>query len=126
MGRTEQRRASRHAVSFPLGYHDGRESCQTGWVTNISVTGLFLETQRPLALGSVITLLPDREMSLALQELPARVVRLEDGPDRRHSFGVGITFDNLDDQAAGALKQLIEDMLASSPPGRPPRGLASN
>jgi hypothetical protein len=101
-------RAERYNVSFRVVWDDG-ESYYTGPVTNISETGIFVETAMPLPAGHAVTVIPLVD-GVALFELRGKVIRhvgedLDNAPDR--VVGMGIRFDQVTPQQLAEMRKMV-------------------
>jgi len=101
-------RAPRYNVSFRVVWDDG-ESYFTGPVTNISDSGIFVETAMPLTSGRAVTVIPLVD-GVALFELRGKVIRQvsedwDNAPDR--TVGMGIRFDEITPQQLAELHKMV-------------------
>ena len=108
------RRAERYAVQFKMIFDDG-ETYGSGFVDDISLTGLFLECATPLAIGTVVTLEPVERIEDVLFEVHARVVRiatLQEGQQATEGaehglVGMGLEYTDLTKAAEPRLEKMI-------------------
>src|SRR5215813_1303947 len=106
MGR-EHRQSERHRVRFKLVYDDGN-SFNAGSVSNVSETGLFLETALPLPVGTVVRLMPLNDAGDRIFEVDARVMRtVPYDPTSIEPAGMGLQFLELTSEQ----RRIVVDMI---------------
>src|SRR5690349_10243530 len=109
MGR-EHRQSERHRVKFKLVYDDGN-SFNAGSVSNVSETGVFLETALPLPVGTVVRLMPLNDAGDRIFEVYARVMRtVPYDPTLIEPAGMGLQFMDLSDEDRVRVVDLIHDL----------------
>jgi len=101
-------RAARFSVTFRVVWDDG-ESYFTGPVSNISETGIFVETTMPLKSGAAVTVIPLVD-DVALFELRGKVTRAvaedwDNAPDR--VVGMGIHWDTITKEQLAELRKMV-------------------
>lgn len=102
-------RATRYPLRFPVAYDDG-EGFMTGYVVDVSETGLFIETTMPLKEGSAVRITPLLPEKAGLFELEAEVVRsTEYDPEVMMELpaGMGVRFTSISDEDRQHLKDLF-------------------
>jgi c-di-GMP-binding flagellar brake protein YcgR len=107
----DKRGSERHRVRFQLVYDDG-ESFNSGAVDDISEGGLHLETNLPLATGTIVRLTPLDDSSGHLFEVEARVVRATQDPLSGEPSGMGLQFVGLSPDERRALVAMIRALEA--------------
>ena len=95
-------------MTFRVVWDDG-ESYFTGPVSNISDSGIFVETAMPLKAGHVVTVIP-LVNDVALFELRGKVTRavqedLDNAPDR--VVGMGIHFEDVTQEQLLELRKMV-------------------
>jgi PilZ domain-containing protein len=109
MGR-EHRQSERHRVRFKLVYDDGN-SFNAGSVSNVSETGLFLETALPLPVGTIVRLMPLNDAGDRIFEVDARVMRtIPYDPTSIDPAGMGLQFLELSDAQRRIVVDMIHDL----------------
>lgn len=88
----------------------------TDWAVNISRGGIFINTRKPLAVGSLVRLivsLPDTAFPF---DLTGRVARVNDfdNPDNQVP-GMGIEFVDVDDDKRGRIERFVERLRQELP-----------
>ncbi len=102
-------RANRYALRFPVAYDDG-EGFMTGYVVDVSESGLFIETVMPLEAGRTVRITPLLPETAGIFELEAVVVRsFEYDPDVLMTLppGMGVRFTSISDEEKARLRQLF-------------------
>ena len=106
--RPERRRSERAPVDFRVDYRTGVGSF-SAFARNIGEGGLFIVTEDPLTVGTVVSLQFELPASEEPVEVGGRVVwTVECEPEG--SPGMGIVFDNLDDSALCRIQQLMREL----------------
>jgi uncharacterized protein (TIGR02266 family) len=106
----EHRQSERHRVRFKLVYDDGN-SFNAGSVTNVSDTGLFLETALPLPVGTTVRLMPLNDAGERIFEVDARVMRtIQYDPTSIEPAGMGLQFVDLNDDQRRIVVDMIHDL----------------
>lgn len=99
-----KRRAPRLHNAIPVAYKSVG-SFLSDWATNISHGGLFINTRKPLAVGTVVRILIQLPGASFPCELAGRVTRMAEFDNHANTVpGMGIEFTGLDD----AKKQEID------------------
>lgn len=88
----------------------------TDWAVNISRGGIFINTRKPLAVGSLVRLivsLPDTAFPF---DLTGRVARVNDfdNPDNQVP-GMGLEFVDVDDEKRGRIERFVERLRQELP-----------
>jgi uncharacterized protein (TIGR02266 family) len=115
----ERRRSHRAEVIVRVDYSTVDEIFQE-FTCDINEGGMFIETEAPRALGTEVLLrfsLPGTEKII---ETIGTVVRVTDGSDGAPR-GMGIEFEDLQDEARAYIDQLIRSLRSSSRPVEPVR-----
>jgi uncharacterized protein (TIGR02266 family) len=102
-------RAERYSLRFPVAYDDG-EGLMTGYVVDLSESGLFIETVMPLEAGRTVRITPLLPETAGIFELEVAVVRaFEYDPDvlMKRPPGMGVRFTSLSDEEKANLRQLF-------------------
>lgn len=102
-------RAARYRLRFPVAYDDG-EGFMTGYVVDVSESGLFIETVLPLKEGTRVRITPLLPEKAGLFELEAEVVRTKEyDPDSLMELppGMGVRFLSISDEERKNLTQLF-------------------
>lgn len=102
-------RAIRYPLRFPVAYDDG-EGFMTGYVVDVSESGLFIETVMPLAEGTRVRITPLLPEKAGLFELEAEVVRAKEyDPEVLMELppGMGVRFLSLGEEERKNLAQLF-------------------
>jgi uncharacterized protein (TIGR02266 family) len=109
MGR-EHRQSERHRVRFKLVYDDGN-SFNAGSVSNVSETGLFLETALPLPVGTIVRLMPLNDAGDRIFEVDARVMRTVPYDETSlEPAGMGLQFVELTPEQRRIVVDMIHDL----------------
>jgi uncharacterized protein (TIGR02266 family) len=97
----------------------------TDWAVNISRGGLFINTRKPLAVGTTVRLiisLPDAAFPFDLTGRVARVHEVENAANQVP--GMGIEFVDVDEEKRGRIEAFVDRLRAAlpeSPGGKSPR-----
>ena len=88
----------------------------TDWAVNISRGGIFINTRKPLAVGSMVRLivsLPDTAFPF---DLTGRVARVNDfdNPDNQVP-GMGLEFVDVDEEKRGRIERFVERLRQELP-----------
>jgi type IV pilus assembly protein PilZ len=114
-GFVERRKSERVDVLVRVDYQTVDELF-SDFARNINEGGLFVETERPAEVGTLVSLqfrIPGSEDPVMSR---GRVVRVSAGDDDA-SPGMGIEFEHLDDTARSRIDELVRK-LRSAPPRR--------
>lgn len=119
-GAEQKRDAARASADLPIRYQSLKAFLQTNWC-NISGTGMFLRTGRPLPVGEVMVLtfqLPD---SPRVIKVIGKVVWSSEIAQEGTPAGMGIRFLDLDDPSRDAIEAFVQDhVLSRLFPEQPP------
>jgi hypothetical protein len=106
----KQRRGERHRLRFKLVYDDG-ETFNAGAVSDVSESGIFLETALPLRIGTEVQLTPLDQAGDHLFEVKARVVRsVAYDNTTMDQAGMGLEFVDLTDEDRKNVSGLIMEL----------------
>ena len=119
---TDKPRAPRYTVGNLRVIYDTGEEFWSGPVTDMSESGIFVETQHELPAGTRVTIIPDLPDNQSLPfEIKAEVVRsLEYDPDQHWDRTPGIAF-HLIGLSLVQFGQLREFLKAHGVPVWPPK-----
>lgn len=82
---------------------------------NLSEGGLFLRTSTPLAEGSQTVVRIEARAAEEMQEVQARArVMWSRADGNGHASGMGLRFEEIDDQALAVIRRIIENELRST------------
>jgi uncharacterized protein (TIGR02266 family) len=88
----------------------------TDWAVNISRGGIFINTRKPLAVGTLVRLivsLPDTAFPF---DLSGRVARVNDFDNAENQVpGMGIEFVDVDDEKRGRIEKFVERLREALP-----------
>ena len=88
----------------------------TDWAVNISQGGIFINTRKPLAVGSLVRLiisLPDTPFPF---DLTGRVTRVSEFDNSSNEVpGMGIEFVDVDDEKKGRIERFVERLRQELP-----------
>jgi uncharacterized protein (TIGR02266 family) len=107
---TERRRSERYALVLPVDY-SAVDAFFTEFSANINEGGMFIETNEPAPLGTVIELqfrLPGLDRPL---EVSATVAWLSDGKAESPA-GMGVEFNELSPDAREAINSVVRKLRA--------------
>ena len=117
-GDVERRRSDRIELIVRVDYKTVDELFSE-FARNINEGGLFIETETPPAIGSEVALqfnIPGSEEPL---QVMGRVVRKSPG-DRGEPPGMGIEFENLDNQSQDLIDELVRSLRVVRAPSDEP------
>jgi len=105
-----KRRAARLHHEIPVAYRSVG-SFLTDWATNISHGGLFINTRKPLAVGTTVKILIQLPGEAFPSHLEGRVTRITEF-DNSHNMvpGMGIEFTNLDQARREELERFVQKL----------------
>jgi hypothetical protein len=107
----EHRQAERHKIKFKIVYDDGN-SFNAGSVSNVSETGLFLETALPLPIGTIVRLMPINHAGSVVFEVNAKVMRsIPYDPTSIEPAGMGLQFIELTEETRKEVVTMIRSLL---------------
>ncbi len=104
----DKRRASRLQHELPVAYRTVG-SFLSDWATNISQGGMFINTRRPLPVGSEVSILiqlPATEFPVKLSGKVTRVCPA--GGDSGQAPGMGIQFTDVDEPRREQLESFVQ------------------
>jgi len=119
----ERRRSNRVGLLVRVDYKTVDELFSE-FARNINEGGLFIETETPPAIGSEVALqfsIPGSDQPL---QVIGRVVRASPG-DRGEPPGMGIEFENLDNQSQDLIDELVRNLRVVRAPSDEPDADAS-
>jgi uncharacterized protein (TIGR02266 family) len=105
-----KRRSARLHHELPVAYRTVG-SFLSDWATNISQGGLFINTRKPLAVGTVVKLiiqLPDTAFPVDITGKVTRVI--EFGNRANQVPGMGIQFIDVDEAKRARLERFVEKL----------------
>ncbi|SES85833.1 TIGR02266 family protein [Stigmatella erecta] len=88
----------------------------TDWAVNISRGGLFINTKKPLSVGSPVRLIVSLPGTKFPFDLTGRVTRINTAHEgANHVPGMAIEFVNVDDEKRALLEQFVDRLRAELP-----------
>ncbi len=103
-----KRRAARLNNAIPVAYKSVG-SFLSDWATNISHGGLFINTRKPLPVGTVVKILIQLPGASFPCELTGRVTRMAEFANHANMVpGMGIEFTGLDDARKAEIDSFVE------------------
>jgi type IV pilus assembly protein PilZ len=103
-----RRRSARLHHELPVAYRSVG-SFLTDWATDISQGGLFINTRKPLPVGTVMKLIIQIPGATFPFDMTGRVTRIVDGDPANHvAPGMAIEFLDLDAAKRARIEQLVE------------------
>jgi type IV pilus assembly protein PilZ len=103
-----QRRATRLHHAIPVAYKSVG-SFLSDWATNISHGGLFINTRKPLPVGTAVKILIQLPGTSFPCELTGRVTRMAEFANHANTVpGMGIEFTGLDDVRKAEIDAFVE------------------
>jgi type IV pilus assembly protein PilZ len=118
LGGTERRRSDRVDLVVRVDYKTVDELFSE-FARNINEGGLFIETETPPAIGSEVALQFNIPGSDAPLQVMGRVVRKSPG-DLGEPPGMGIEFENLDNQSQNLIDELVRNLRVVRAPSNEP------
>ena len=110
-GRAGERRSVRVPTKLAVSFVDKRQ-LRSSLMTNLSRGGVFIATERPAEMGTVLELRIDVSESGERLDVLAEVVSLNLGPDfSKLQRGMGLRFRSTSDETQKKLDQLYERQL---------------
>jgi len=105
-----KRKAARLHHEIPVAYRSVG-SFLTDWATNISHGGLFINTRKPLPVGTAVKILIQLPGEPFPSNLEGRVMRVTEF-DNNHNMvpGMGIEFTNLDQARREELERFVQKL----------------
>ena len=110
----ERRRSQRAQLVVRVDYATVDELFSE-FTRDINEGGLFIETEKPRELGSVVSMhfhLPGSDQTV---EVRGTVIRTHHGEDG-HAAGMGIEFEDLGDETRSQIDQIIRALRTGTPP----------
>jgi type IV pilus assembly protein PilZ len=103
-----KRKATRLHHEIPVAYRSVG-SFLTDWATNISQGGLFINTRKPLPVGTAVRILIQLPGEPRAADLDGKVTRVTEF-DNHHNMvpGMGIEFTSLDSERRTELEQFVQ------------------
>ena len=113
MNRPEhKRRAARLHHEIPVAYRSVG-SFLTDWATNISQGGLFINTRKPLAVGTAVKILVQLPGASFPFQLEGRVTRVTDYANAANLVpGMGVEFTGVDEEKRRELESFVARLQA--------------
>ena len=103
-----KRRAARLHHEIPVAYRSVG-SFLTDWATNISRGGLFINTRKPLPVGTPVKILVQLPGAPFPFQLSGRVTRITEYDNRANMVpGMGVEFTDVDDAQRRELESFVE------------------
>jgi uncharacterized protein (TIGR02266 family) len=103
-----KRRATRLHHEIPVAYRSVG-SFLTDWATNISHGGLFINTRKPLPVGTAVKILIQLPGASFPFQLSGRVARVTDFDNRANMVpGMGIEFTDVDDPRRREIESFVD------------------
>jgi uncharacterized protein (TIGR02266 family) len=103
-----KRRAARLHHEIPVAYRSVG-SFLTDWATNISQGGLFINTRKPLPVGTEVKILVQLPGASFPFHLEGRVTRVTEFDNHANMVpGMGVEFTNVDDAQRAAIQAFVE------------------
>jgi len=106
---SDRRKSPRTGAVIPVDYSTV-DAFFSEFTTNINEGGMFVGTDRPHAVDTLVTLrfrLPGAD---APCELTGRVVWVRETPDDEGPRGMGIEFETFDDQTRDRINELVREL----------------
>jgi uncharacterized protein (TIGR02266 family) len=103
-----KRRATRLYHEIPVAYRSVG-SFLTDWATNISHGGLFINTRKPLPVGTAVKILIQLPGASFPFQLSGRVARITEFDNRANMVpGMGIEFTDVDDPKRRDIESFVD------------------
>ncbi len=103
-----KRRAARLHHEIPVAYRSVG-SFLTDWATNISRGGLFINTRKPLPVGTAVKILVQLPGASFPFQLNGRVTRITEYDNRANMVpGMGVEFTDVDEAQRRELEAFVE------------------
>jgi len=107
-GKDNKRRATRLQHEIPVAYKSVG-SFLSDWATNISQGGLFINSRKPLPVGTSVTILIQLPGTSFPCELAGRVTRVAEFDNHANMLpGMGIEFTGVDDARRREIDTFVE------------------
>jgi uncharacterized protein (TIGR02266 family) len=111
-GMENKRRAARLHHEIPVAYRSVG-SFLTDWATNISHGGLFINTRKPLPVGTAVKILIQLPGASFPFQLSGRVARITEFDNRANMVpGMGIEFTDVDDSKRREIESFVDRLRA--------------
>ncbi len=111
-GKDNKRRSARLQHEIPVAYKSVG-SFLSDWATNISHGGLFINTRKPLPVGTAVTILIQLPGTSFPCELAGRVTRVAEFDNHANMVpGMGIEFTSVDDARRQEIDAFVERLRA--------------
>jgi len=108
MSGDNQRRAARLHHEIPVAYRSVG-SFLSDWATNISHGGLFINTRKPLPVGTAVKILVQLPGASFPFELAGRVTRVTQFDNKANMVpGMGVEFTDVDDAKRKQISAFVE------------------
>jgi uncharacterized protein (TIGR02266 family) len=108
MARDNQRRAARLHHAIPVAYRSVG-SFLSDWATNISHGGLFINTRKPLPVGTAVKVLIQIPGAKFPWELAGRVTRVSQFDNKANMVpGMGVEFTDVDEAKRREISAFVE------------------
>ncbi|HSN90812.1 MAG TPA: TIGR02266 family protein [Anaeromyxobacteraceae bacterium] len=108
MAGDNKRRATRLHHEIPVAYRSVG-SFLTDWATNISQGGLFINTRKPLAVGTAVKIIIQLPGAAFPYEMAGRVTRVTQYDNHANMVpGMGIEFTDVDDAKRRDIEAFVE------------------
>ena len=108
MSDDNKRRATRLNHEIPVAYRSVG-SFLTDWATNISQGGLFINTRKPLPVGTTVKILVQLPGTSFPFQLAGRVTRVTELDNRANRVpGMGVEFTDVDESKRHELETFVE------------------
>jgi uncharacterized protein (TIGR02266 family) len=103
-----KRKATRLHHEIPVAYRSVG-SFLTDWATNISQGGLFINTRKPLAVGTAVKIIIQLPGAAFPYEMAGRVTRVTQYDNHANMVpGMGIEFTDVDDAKRREIEAFVE------------------
>ena len=106
---SDNRGDRRVELDLEIDYSDLESFCQD-YIRNISRGGLFIETRRPLPLGTELKLkfrLPGSDIPIKTSGVVMWTVEAEEATDRKSAPGMGVKFGDLSEDDMAMIDRLV-------------------
>jgi uncharacterized protein (TIGR02266 family) len=108
MSGDNKRRATRLHHEIPVAYRSVG-SFLTDWATNISQGGLFINTRKPLPVGTAVKILVQLPGASFPYQLEGRVTRVTEFDNRANMVpGMGVEFTGVDEAKRREIESFVE------------------
>lgn len=114
--RLRQRGGDRQSLNLRVHCFDEKRRAREGQVLDLSPSGAYVRTRRPLPTGSDVHLRFEDRAARVMRHVRGRVVRLD---FTRGVAGMGVAFDFLDRRERRAVARLCRHLAKKTPPPLP-------